>query len=171
MAELNKQILKYVIDRLSTMDHPTDKVVVQKVVFYLREIGVPVTYSFEPYMYGPYSRDLSDDADELDFLDELTIYDNKYTKGARFVLSQQLNRYKSLINKGITDFASIVSNDFDFEAMELFGTVLYCIRVLQEMGETPSFTNVLHEFRDWKGENYSGDAIKKAYTSLIGKFS
>jgi hypothetical protein len=55
--------------------------------------------------------------------------------------------------------------------MELFGTVLYCIRALQENGMEPDSNDVIQEFQAWKGTKYSDKNIENAYEKLYPVFS
>jgi uncharacterized protein YwgA len=73
MNNLNIEILKYVIEKLIGMNLPVTKIVVQKIMFYLKECGLPISYlDFDMYEYGPYSPELNFDFDELIFEKTLT---------------------------------------------------------------------------------------------------
>lgn len=163
MSDLNKEILKYVIDQLGEKD--SSKIAVQKVIFFLREIGIPITYTFGPYAYGPYSKELNNDADELIFWEELVSYNNGYKKGEKFSIN--LPKWlRDSISEKIEEIRSVIE-DFSFDSLELFGTVFYCIRSLQEIYINPSFEKVQEEFKAWKGNKYLSNRIQQAYKKIM----
>lgn len=165
MDNLNKEILKYVISKLIDKQIPPVKIVVQKLLFFLRESGVPISYNYGPYAYGPYSKKLGIDADELVFSSQLEISGFEYRKGDNF--SCNLNKtYQDLIDNKIEEFISLVEDDFRFTSMELFGTTLYCIRLLEETGSILNYENIIQEFKSWKGNKYPEEGVKKISKKL-----
>lgn len=164
MGDLNKEILKYVILKLTEKEISLARIVVQKIMFYLKESGVPISYSYAPYAYGPYSKELGSDANELVLLDQLESSSFKYSMGKNFNYNLT-DDYKEIINKKIKKVRSHV-NDFSFSTMELFGTTLYCIRSLEEMGVEPNEGKVLSEFKAWKGNRYSEKSVIKMFNRL-----
>lgn len=57
---------------------PTSKIAVQKIIFYLQEKGVGSGYEFEPYAYGPFSRQVMETASDLASANELIIKKTDY---------------------------------------------------------------------------------------------
>ena len=164
MDDLNKEILKYIISKLAKKKIQIARIVVQKIMFYLKESGVPISYSYAPYAYGPYSKELGGDANELVLLDQLGTSGFEYSKGQKF--SDDLTEdYKEIINKKISEVISHV-DDFSFSSMELFGTTLYCIRSLEEMGIKPNEEKVVSEFKAWKGNRYNDQDVIKMFNRL-----
>jgi len=164
MGDLNKEILKYVISKLAEEEIPSARIVVQKIMFYLKESGAPISYSYAPYAYGPYSKELGSDANELVLLDQIESSGFKYSVGQKF--SYNLTEdYKELIDKKINEFKSHVDN-YSFNSMELFGTTLYCIRSLEEIGTEPNEKKVVYEFKAWKGNRYSEKSVIKMFNRL-----
>ena len=164
MDDLNKEILKYVISKLAEENISSARIVVQKIMFYLKEFGVPISYSFAPYAYGPYSKELGGDANGLVLLDQLESSGFEYTMGQKFNYNLTED-YKEIINKKMSEVISHV-DDFSFSSMELFGTTLYCIRSLEEMGIEPNEEKVLNEFKTWKGNKYSEKSVRKMFNKL-----
>lgn len=164
MDDLNKEILKYVISKLAEKKITSARIVVQKIMFYLKESGVPISYSFAPYAYGPYSKELGGDANELALLDQLESSGFKYSVGQKFSYNLAED-YQELIDKKINEFKSYVDN-YSFNSMELFGTTLYCIRSLEEMGIEPNEEKVLNEFKTWKGNRYNDKDVIKMFNRL-----
>ena len=52
---------------------PLGKTQVQKLVYFLQEVGVPLKYTYEIYHYGPYSFELSAEIGSLDSLGVLKV--------------------------------------------------------------------------------------------------
>ena len=75
------------------------------------------------------------------------------------------------MNKGISHFTSLINGNFSFDNLELFGTVLYCIRALQENGMELNLKKVIQKFQAWKGAKYSDTNIENAYEKLYPVFS
>lgn len=147
------------------MNIPTSRILLQKLIFYMSETGVPIKYHFEPHLYGPFSKQLRRDLDELVFWDELYTDGNKYSlgNGISIELSEEI---KTKVEKGIDEFKKLVLDDFGFESMEKIGTVLYCIRALQENDLDINTDSVLDEFQIWKGNKYSRDDVLEIYERL-----
>ena len=164
MDDLNKEILKYVISKLAKEKIQSARIVVQKIMFYLKESGVPISYSYAPYAYGPYSKELGGDANELALLDQIESSGFEYSMGQKFNYNLAED-YKELIDKKINEFKSYVDN-YSFSSMELFGTTLYCIRSLEEMGIEPNEEKVVYEFKTWKGNRYSEKNVIKMFNEL-----
>jgi len=64
-------VVVYITQRLSKI---RGKKALQKIVYFVKEFGVPMTYSFRWWFFGPFSKELYDD---LDFLiaDNVLSYD------------------------------------------------------------------------------------------------
>jgi len=162
----DREIVKYVIGRLESLGKKTDKIVVQKLVFYLAETGVPIGYTFEPHLYGPYSQELSDDASDLSFWEQIEEDYGKYRKGTRFNVTLP-EKLEKRTQRGIDGFLQVVGGDLSFNSMELFGTVLYCIKALEENGMDTNLESVLEEFEEWKGDKYDEDQVGEMYHSIL----
>lgn len=165
MSSLNTEILKYVIDKLEKMKIPTDKIVVQKLMFYLKENGLPISYDYDMYAYGPYSKKLNHDADGLAFDKQLIISNRSYRKGDNFI-SELTDKYKNKIDDQIDKFRKLVDDSFDFETMEIIGTTFYCYNALKGFGLNSELIDVLEEFKGWKGGKYPDSKIQKAYNKI-----
>jgi uncharacterized protein YwgA len=165
----NKQVLKNVIDQMINKGVPAKKIVLHKLIFYLRESGIPITYRFEPYIYGPYSKELKNDLDDLVFWNELKLDEknNLYSKD-NFQSKEIGGWLKPIINK-LDDFAFISDNNYEFDNMEIVGTLMYCIRSFDKIRISRSWTKTLDEFKAWKGNKYTPEQIKPIYDRAISK--
>lgn len=167
MHNSSNDILNYVLSVLSKKEIPLDKIVLQKVMHFLKEMGIPHDFRFEPYTYGPFSSQLAHELGHLVFWDYLSEQENKH--GFNLIKQPPCeleSKIKHKIESAIDKFSSIVDNQYDFQTMELFGTVLSCYRALEEVGEKPIKRNVVSEFIGWKGNKYSKSKIEDAYARI-----
>ncbi|MDY7001565.1 MAG: hypothetical protein SVS15_07270 [Thermodesulfobacteriota bacterium] len=161
-----KDIIALVLTCLNEKEIPLEKIVVQKIMYFLKANGVPVGFRFKPCAYGPYSFELANALDDMLFWDKIAEENNTYT-------IQDLSGYNSDVpekeqtEREIDRFGELVENRFDFKTMELFGTVLFCKRALEEDGEDATDENIVEEFLGWKGpDKYSAEEILQAFHKL-----
>lgn len=146
---------------------PLQKITIQKVIYYLKEVGVPLKYKYEPYIYGPYSSELKADLRNMILWDELKIYNNNnYDLNDKFELTDIGNEYLDNLSSQLDKFSNAINNDFSFDSMEVNGTVIYCHQALKNIGLSPTEDQVLKEFKNWKGDRYTDDEIKSAYSKM-----
>lgn len=166
MRGISKEVIKYVTSWLSTRNKRVSKVVLHKVLFYLSESKLPIYYHFEPQTYGPFSRQLARDLDEMVFWDEMEQDGNCFTlpeKGLVGLPRDMMDNLESQLDL----FDKIVGGDYSFDSMEITGTLLYCMRALKAINENIDFDSVYKEFAAWKGEKYPEDHIKAAYDNIV----
>ncbi len=144
---------------------PLTKINIQKIVHFLKEVGVPLRYKFEPYIYGPYSSELKIELEDLVLWDDLELKGNSYQLTNNIQLNNEIGDIDTVSDK-LDAFSKAVANDFSFDSMEITGTVIYCHQALKNVGLKADELTVLNEFKNWKGSRYSDDAIKKAYTQV-----
>lgn len=162
-------VFKHVMAWLEAQGAEISKISVQKFLFFLQEKGEPLRYSFEPYTYGPFSKQVMEDADNLRRANEIVISERNYAKGEGFTDSLLDNR-KVEIDQHLDRFSLMLNNNFTFNNLEVFGTTLYCLRALQESDLTVNRDSVVEEFKEWKGQKYSEELIIDAYEKLSQEF-
>lgn len=171
MLDLNKEILKGVFNFLDKKNCELNKILVHKVMFFLKESGLPITYRFTPYTYGPFSFDLMNEMNEMVFWDKLETEGNNSFKITSPLDSDIESSLKEKIKAKIEDFFVLIDNDMDFGNLELYGTAIYCLKALQEINDEVNFDDFYEEFTAWKGEGkYPKDNIQKAYSKLENVF-
>ena len=166
-----KDTIALVLSCLNEKKISLKKIVVQKTMYFLKANGVPVGFRFKPYAYGPYSFELANALDDMLFWDKIAEENNTYT--IKDFSDYDFNTpRKKQIEQGIEKFAELVENRFDFKTMELFGTVLFCKRALEEADENATDKNIVEEFLGWKGpDKYSEEEILQAFHKLQQEFS
>lgn len=76
----------------------------EKLVYLLKHVfGIPFTYNFFPYLYGPYSRDLMEDLDQLNEFG--LVEEDMYSDESGII------RYDYLLTKEGIELAKHVEND------------------------------------------------------------
>lgn len=157
----SKEILG-VISYLKDKNIPLQKIVIQKVFFFLKESGFALSYSFEPYKYGPFSEELSEDLEILESEKKITI--DKAMIELKDNNAEPLNaNAKAFIDL----FADLVEDNYDFDNMEIYGTVFYCIRSLEEALDPINKDTVLKQFTGWKGNKYLEKRVFDVFGRII----
>lgn len=80
--ELGKEAIRHVIKwRSESKGIPAGKMFVQKILFISKRLGENIPYEFSLYTYGPFSREIMDDLDELEENEEIEIKWNDRFEG------------------------------------------------------------------------------------------
>ena len=169
-VERSNQIFKHVLAWMHKKNIETSKIAMQKTLFFLKECGISMRFEFDAYTYGPFSRQVMEAAKELEYAGEISVNHTHYELVPSFSDTLPEKQRKNL-DKKLDKFSSLIDGDFRFDNLELFGTVLYCIRSLQENGMGPDSNDVIQEFQAWKGTKYSNKNIENAYGKLYPVFS
>ena len=160
------EILKYLIQSLGKQEG-VSKIVIQKLVYFLSESGLPLHYYFEPQKYGPFSVQLAQDLDDLEFWEEIDLNGVKYVyKGEDLSLNPGL---MEKVDEKIDVFQRIAEGNLSFDAMEIVGTLIYCAKALLRSGMKPDFQPVYDEFVAWKGDKYVNkqDMVQRLFDSIV----
>ncbi len=165
MASMSQKILARALVKLNEMEWPLSKIVIQKVLYFIKTQGLPVDWRFEPFTYGPFSFSLSSELTSMTYAERLEIEGNIYS--INDIAGLELDQKTSdAVDRAIDGFARIVDGDHSFKTMELFGTVLYCKRALESsLGEVRS-EDVIADFREWKEDRYTDQEIQGALERL-----
>lgn len=161
-------VLQNVLKSMHENKIPLTKINIQKIVYFLREVGLPLTYKFEPYTYGPYSFELKSELSNMTVHDKIkNVDDNTYELDSESMtpISDSLT---AQINSQIQKYKKALGDSLSFDSMEIAGTVIYCYRALQNFGSDPSKENVVQEFINWKGAKYSNAEVERNYDEFAG---
>lgn len=162
-----KKTIANVLRKMKENKIPMDKIVVQKLFYFLDVQGFRLGLRFRPYTYGPYSFELADKLDDMDFWDEIGETRSSYflkngIKVYDALTDEKMDKLSLIIQK----FMKIVNSNFSFQNMELLGTILYCRESIVFSGEKPTGDLVVKEFKEWKGELYSEEDIRNGFRNL-----
>lgn len=166
---MNIDINPVILHLFRTMENknvPTEKVVIQKIIYFLNTQGVRLGFKFEPYTYGPFSFDLANYLSSLAFWDQIKEHERYYTLTDRPETPDIDVGMKKKIDALLDAFCKVAGNNFDFQNMELLGTTLYCAESIIFAGEDPEKDQVVAEFIEWKKDKYSKERIFEAYNQL-----
>jgi hypothetical protein len=168
-SDYTRSAFKHVLAWFKNKNMQSSKIAMQKALFYLQEKGLSLRLDFEPYSYGPFSRQVMEIASELQSDGEIIVGRTDYTPGSKFAdtLPEEGRRE---VNAHLERFCELLGHDFSFDNLELCGTVLYCIQALQENGLEADRDSVIHEVEQWKGKKYARSAINAAYDALAEEF-
>lgn len=164
---MKKTLLKHVLSLMNQKSIPLTKINIQKIVHFLKETGIPLNYKFEPYNYGPYSTELKVELGGLLMWEELSQNGNRYMINGNLKLNDDIDQKTiNTISDRLDAFKNAINEDFSFDSMEITGTIIYCHQALNNIGIPPNEDNVLNEFKNWKGQRYDDERIKKAYSQI-----
>ena len=164
-----RDVLKLVLDAMQRQGIELTKINIQKIVFFLKDVGIPVYFRYEVYLYGPYSHELQKELNDMVLWGELEKEDRSKYKIKLDSTDRVDTELIEKINKSIKDFSEIVDSNFSFDNVEIAGTLLYCIRALQNYDIEPTMENVIEEFKKWKGNKYSTDRVEKIFKKMAEK--
>lgn len=170
MSNKSESVFKHVMVWLENREGTVSKIAVQKLLFFLKEKGVSLRYSFEPYTYGPFSKQVMDEAEVLSFKKEIVVSTKDYSRGEAFTETLQPEE-QDKIDRFLDSFSVMLDGNFSFDNLEVFGTTLYCLRALQESGYEVNQGAVVEEFKEWKGDKYQDWKIEGAYEKVFRVFA
>lgn len=166
---MRKDLLIYILKKMQSLAIPLEKINIQKMIFFLRETGLPVNYKYEPYLFGPYSTELKFDLMDLELWGHIVSNED-----SEYIYNSSETNIESIIDKSIQakidhkigQYTSAINNSYTFDNMEVSGTVVYCIRALEKLGLKTDKNSVLKEFKNWKGNKYPDATIGKMYDRI-----
>jgi len=149
------------------------KTSIQKLIYFLQELGVNLKYKYKMYHYGPYCFELSNDLDLLSMLNVISIKDNSTIYGYSIKLGDDtdkfLTRFKiqdvwescqDYCDKLLQVFGSCTTRN-----LELYATMHFVGSILKERGKNADANAVIHEVKFLKPK-YSQDELENAYQYL-----
>ena len=146
----------------------------QKVVYFLKSLGVPAAYQFEIHHYGPFCDQIGADVD-LMIADGIVIdraaspkywnysiendapLDELFSRHSKFVA-----KYSPLIKRVVEIFGSLDPRD-----LELYATLHYAYRYETARYETASRDAVLARFRAYKGSKFTDAELNSAFDAMV----
>jgi uncharacterized protein YwgA len=145
---------------------------IQKLCYFSRELGVPFSYRFSIYHYGPYSDHLATAIDYMIAEHVLTDQSPDRQRYSNFALGpnaeELLSRHKDTVRQSELLIRSVAQafGDFSPETLELMATVYFVHERLRATGVTPAEDEVIQEFLQEKASKFELDEICDAYRGL-----
>jgi uncharacterized protein len=146
----------------------------QKIVYFLKALGVPMRYSFDIHHYGPYSDQITSDLDLLmaDGIVEdrspTTTYWN-YVPRSGGPLGELLEQHEEFVSANRVIVRQVVDSLGPLKPpqLELFATLHYAYRYEVASTSKPSRDAVLSRFREYKGNKFPSDELSTAYDAMV----
>jgi len=146
----------------------------QKIVYFLKALGVPMRYSFEIHHYGPYSDQVTSDMELLmaDGIVEDRATTPKYWNYAPKPggpVDTLFAQHEAFVNTHREIVRNLVNGLGQLEPrqLELFATLHYAYRYEMASAPQPSKAAVLSRFREYKGNKFPHDELSDAYELMV----
>ncbi len=146
---------------------------IQKIVYFMKALDVPMRYHFDVFHYGPFCADIYGDLEWL--MADQVVADSspdpkkysKYTPGpacdeiiAKY--AEELKKYDESIQSTVKALLPLKPDH-----LELIATLDYAYRDTRAtIGKKPARQKVITRFRDFKGAKFSEPEIAKTYDQL-----
>lgn len=155
---------------------PANKIgrtIVQKVAYFLKAKGIPLTYDFEIHHYGPYSQELYSRIDDLvadNIIIDRSSSANKSLYEPGFLMDRLLESYHEQLEpyqNDITTVIKIFNKLPSAAAMELLATIHYLHNSYKAYyKKDPEKEMIVTRVKMIKREKFSNEEIKNAYTIM-----
>jgi hypothetical protein len=146
----------------------------QKIVYFLKALGVPTRYQFEIHRYGPYCDQITSDIDLL-LADGIVLDRSSAAKYWNYALTAPdageelfqahqvfVNAYMDLVRKVVAVFGPLEPRD-----LEVYATLHYAYRYELAGAEAPSKKQVIARFRDYKGMKFTDAQLNAAFDAMV----
>ncbi len=141
----------FILNYLKQEKIPLNKTVVQKIIFLIQELSnINFGYSYILHFYGPYSAELSNDLDYLDFQNIIKIkfddkigYDIEVKNEASTYIEKLSDRSRKKNIKSTIKYLLDKCRPINTRSMELLGTVLFFVKKGIEGNELKKTVKVL----------------------------
>jgi uncharacterized protein YwgA len=147
----------------------------QKIVYFLQVLDVPMRYRFELFHYGPFCQNILADLDWLladEVICESSPDPSKYSKykpgpACDELLAKhaaKLDQYRETLNSTVKALLPLKPDH-----LELIATLDYAFReVKATLAKKPPRKDVIARFKEFKGEKFKENAIAETYDRLEG---
>lgn len=163
-------VIGILIKELSKKNKEAGKIQLQKLIYFLKSLGVKIPYGYVVAKYGPYSAELSKKLDEMEFNDYIKSINNYNYEIPSSTLEEKLVtlQSESKYNNVISQFNKVVGvlPSLEFDDVELYSTVHYCYNSLRLIKDSISIDDVISEVKKWKDDKFGDEEIKAAYEKL-----
>jgi uncharacterized protein len=154
-------------------DSTLGRTAIQKIVYFLKALGVPTRYQFEIHHYGPFCDQITSDLELL--MADGVIVDKGAAPRYAYTLasvhsadelitthSELAERYGALVTRVVTVFGGLAPRD-----LELYATLHYAYRYEMAGDGAAPKERVLARFREYKGEKFTPAELDGAYDAMV----
>lgn len=145
----------------------------QKLLYFMQVLGVPMHYRFEIYHYGPFCSGILQDVDWLvtDEVIEDTSSEERYSNykpGPSF--DDLRGRFSDKLDSHVENISEVVDAlaDLDPNILELIATLHFCFRwVKAQGGAGPWKEKTVSKFKQVKKDKFQDSEIDRWYDRLV----
>jgi len=148
------------------------KKALQKLFYLGRALGAPVNYHFIMHMFGPFSYEVAAKYSDWEQKGIIKAEEKETGIGFTYTTGNQAKLYSRLFGKRIEPFrekvdklASLFGDKEPFQ-LEVLATLHHLSRLLQQGEKSVTETQLLNVFKTEKGDKFSDEEIKDAYSLL-----
>jgi uncharacterized protein len=146
---------------------------IQKLLYFLKVRGVPMTYSFDVHHYGPFCQHVMSDVEWLladDVIEDKSSeprYSN-YRPGSTWPALQQQFGEKLARHRQVVEEVCDALSGLQPDELELIATLDFSFRwVRAGGGKGPWKDRTIKKFKSIKMERFSDDQIEKGFRTLV----
>ena len=144
---------------------------VQKIMYFLKAMDVPMDYSFDIYRYGPFCAEILRDTDWL--AADHVIVDTSQKRGySNYEPAESIDELLALYLEELEPFREGIRELVQAliplrpERLELLATLDYIGRQQRGAGTEPSKDSVLSKFMELKEDKFPREEVESAYDAM-----
>lgn len=176
--EQDQALLTMVIQEASKVaekhDYFVGRTALQKIMYFLKILDVPMNYSFDLHHYGPFCSDILRDTDTLiadDVIEDLSDPEDlnyDYTPHVAAdelvsLFSEELEQYRDHISDVVNALVPL-----DPYRLELIATLNFLFRWVKATGSNGPFKkDVIQRFKQIKKDKFADDDVSLVYDALV----
>lgn len=149
-------VLAEVVKRSHELKHPLGRTALQKIPYFLKRNGVPLSYSFDLYHYGPFCQEILWDAEMLASMGVI-VDKGGYNGGSSYEVGESFEarvaEHRDFLNEHAANITAVVNllSGLDASTLEVAATLDYFYRyVSASNAPSPRKQAVLERFYEAK---------------------
>lgn len=168
---LNTNIIVEVVKGMLGRRHDLGKIQLQKLLYFLQESGVPLSYNYEIYHYGPYCFELASNLDSLNSSGVLDVTPDKTGYGYHISKGKFIDEFygkdPAIITKYKKEIDFVINNFYPCNAseIELKATIHFVHKLLKESKYPSSKDDVIKKVQELKPK-FTPEYIAYCYDNL-----
>lgn len=146
---------------------------IQKLVYFMQVLGVPMRYNFEIYHYGPFCSSIASDLEWL-LADEIVVNDSQSDDKYNYRTTAGYDKLSKKFPIEFEQHGKIISavteafGDLSPSILELIATLDYSFRWVRACGGTgPWKQRTVDKFKSIKKEKFTTEQIDRWYDVLV----
>lgn len=162
-------IICSVVNKLKEKGKQAGKIQLQKIIYFLQYMDVKIPYSYVISRYGPFSGELSDKMEQMEYKE---LIEKRDQSGKDYVLKvneTDLRNYEredyDKISDKIVEIIGFLPS-LEFNQLELYATVHYCYDSLKLFYEDVNNDTLVKEVKKYKDNKFSKGEIINALDKL-----